>query len=177
MVQSLLEERFQLKIHKEARETSAYLLTVQQQNPNLRPSEPGACVSIDLFEKNAGRPLPFEKQCGAYRSEGNSGTVSMKFNSATMAEFAFRLTGYVRRPVVDRTGLDGRFDFHVEFLAQLPSSSISDSEAPALAGRSVTSTGDSVFGAIQKQLGLKLTTGKAPVEVLVIDSVERPSEN
>ena len=78
----------------------------------------------------------------------------------------FALTGYVRRPVVDRTGLAGPFDFNLTY-------------APAARGGGPAPSDDqpSIFTAVQEQLGLKLEPATAPVEVLVVDSVSMPGEN
>jgi uncharacterized protein (TIGR03435 family) len=70
------------------------------------------------------------------------------------------------RPVIDKTGLTGLFDIHLEY--------VRDIGADALPG---DTGGESIFTALQEQLGLKLTPDKGPVEVLVIDHVDRPSEN
>ena len=100
---------------------------------------------------------------------------------ATMAEFAGRfLIGMVDRPVVDRTGLTGQFDIHLEIgldsggNGPVRLNGVDTPPAPATASEP---TGPSIFAALQDQLGLKLTPDKAPVDVLVIDSVERPSAN
>jgi len=94
-----------------------------------------------------------------------------------MEEFAGRmLSNYVDRPVVDKTGLTGRFDLHFEFAPPRP-------EVPVmLNGQMVTlppaeDSGPTIFTVLQKQLGLKLAPGKAPIDVIVVDSIERPSEN
>ena len=87
-----------------------------------------------------------------------------------MAQFAQRLAPFVNRPVVDRTGLGGEFDFELAFTPERP---------PILNGGALppTSDGASIFTAIREQLGLALDPQRAPLEVLVIDSAERPSEN
>ena len=83
-------------------------------------------------------------------------------HGVAIAVFAERLVEMLNQPVIDKTGLTGLFDIHLEFAAD---------NAPADA------TGASLFTAIQNQLGLKLTSEKGPVEVLVIDHIERPSPN
>ena len=82
-----------------------------------------------------------------------------------MQRFADSLASITGRPVLDRTGLTGSFDFAMEYA--------SDSDAPG----ATPFSGPSVFTAFQEQLGLKLDATKAPIEVLVIDSVEKPSAN
>jgi uncharacterized protein (TIGR03435 family) len=84
----------------------------------------------------------------------------------TLRFLANALTGYIRRMVVDRTGLEGPFDFNLTY-------------APAARGGGPAPSDDrpSIFTAVQEQLGLKLEAATAPVEVLVVDSASMPSEN
>jgi uncharacterized protein (TIGR03435 family) len=182
MLQALLEERFQLKVHTEAREKPVYILSVAEPSANLRQIKPGDCVPIDLF-KEASRVGPSDqKQCGNYRGGTNpkGAGMALDFSGITMAEFAGRmLETYTGRPVIDKTGLDGRFDFHLEFIPSRPQGPVQlNGEMVVLPPSDPAESGaGSIFGALQKQLGLKLTAGKAPVDVLVIDRIERPSEN
>jgi len=181
MLQVLLEERFQVKVHKEPRDTAVYLLTVARDGPKLQPAKEGSCVPFDLG--NLGPPKPGEpmpKYCGA--PSGRIGKGGFKMSDSygiTMAEFAARLvSSEVDREVVDRTGLTGRFDVHIEFVPDpsmwgpatangvpLPSPAASDNPGP------------NIFAALQAQLGLKLTPGKAPLDVIVVDHAEKPSAN
>jgi uncharacterized protein (TIGR03435 family) len=89
------------------------------------------------------------------------------------------LTG-LDRPVVDKTGLTGVFDIHLEFVRDNAMSGpirLNWVDAPAEPAPSVDAGGPSIFTAVQEQLGLKLSPDKGPVEVLVIDHVGKPSEN
>jgi uncharacterized protein (TIGR03435 family) len=98
----------------------------------------------------------------------------------TMAEFVSRfLTSYARRPVVDNTGLKGRFDLHLEFDPRPAQGSarLNGGELPPQLDNPTESSDYSIFTAVRKQLGLKLTPGKSPLDAIVIDRVERPSEN
>jgi uncharacterized protein (TIGR03435 family) len=96
----------------------------------------------------------------------------MNFRGVTMETIAAQLSGRVGRSVVDRTGLDGRYDLDVEFS---PQPLRADNADPAAADRAVSDTA-SLYTAIQEQLGLKLESQKGSIEVTVIDSVERPVE-
>jgi uncharacterized protein (TIGR03435 family) len=86
---------------------------------------------------------------------------SLEATKQSMPDLAKTLSGVLGRTVVDKTGLNEAFDIHLEF-------------APL---SSPDSTSPSIFTAVQEQLGLRLESGKGPVEVLVIDQVEKPSEN
>jgi len=80
------------------------------------------------------------------------------------------------RTVVDKTGLSGNYAIHLTFTPQPPPAPPDDPSPPG-AGASVADAGPDIFSAIQEQFGLKLESARGPVEVLVIDHVERPSEN
>ncbi len=160
MLQSLLADRFQLAVHRQTREVPVYALTVGKGGPKLHPS--------DLSQREAPSPRnPFR----AGGSEPRSGRLI--FNNESMPDFAWalsRMAGIGDRVVVDDTGLKGNYDFELTFepnRAPPPGSEVRD---PA-------SRLDDVLSAIREQLGLKLESKKAPIEFLVIDHVQPPSEN
>jgi uncharacterized protein (TIGR03435 family) len=171
MMQRLLEERFGLRIRREARERSVYLLAVAPGGAKLKPTPPGSCVVFDPAnppeQPRAGQSPPALCGRGSYRREGVR--LSVDAMGVTMAQFAGATLGRAElgRPVIDRTGLAGRFDVHFGFR--------SDLAAPVDGSEPQDSPG-SIFSAM-KDLGLKLSAGKAPVDVLVVESVHRPTEN
>jgi len=157
MIQRLLEDRFRLTYHHEKRELAIYALTVAKGGPKLTKSEADPASLPGM----------------GFRGFGN-----IPVHNATMSDFAAMMqTSVLDRPVVDRTGLNGRYDFTLkwtpddsQFIGMRPpgmSAPGSDS-ANALPG---------LFTAIQEQLGLKLEPTKAPADVLVVDAVERPTAN
>jgi uncharacterized protein (TIGR03435 family) len=100
------------------------------------------------------------------------GPASFAAGSTTLTELARLLSQRVNRVVVDKTGLTGRYDFNVEFTPdQMPPQGAQLNGAPFPA---IDPNGPSIFTALQEQLGLKLESGRGPVEMLVIDSVEPP---
>jgi uncharacterized protein (TIGR03435 family) len=147
MLRKLLAERFGLVTHTEQRELSVYALTVAKGGPKLTPSkgDPNGLPNDDDTE--------------------NAGQATVRMNNTTMREFALDLLFHTDRPVVDRTGLTGRYDFQLKW-------TFDDARAPTNG-----SAAPSLFTAIQEQMGLKLEAVKAPVDVMVIDKVERPSAN
>jgi uncharacterized protein (TIGR03435 family) len=155
MVQKLLEDRFKLSVHRDTRELSVYALTVAKDGPKLTKNETNPNGLPSLLFKGLG-VLPAR--------------------NASMADLASVMQSAVLdRPVVDRTALAGRFDFSLTWTPD-------DSQFRGMGARIPAPSNDpnappSLFTAIQEQLGLRLESTKAPVEVLVIDSVERPSEN
>jgi uncharacterized protein (TIGR03435 family) len=144
MLQKLLESRFNLKFHREKRELSIYAITIAKSGPKLTKHT----------EASNGLPT----QSGSASGEGR------RFTNNTMSDFALGMQAFLDKPVVDQTGLVGRYDF---ILRWSPDDATADSPnaAPGL------------FTAVQEQLGLKLEPVKGPADVYVIDHVEKPSEN
>ena len=173
MLQSLLEERFQLKVHREDREMPVYVMTVAKGGSKLQPYKEGTCLIIDVNHLPApaapGEPPP--TVCGVQQMRRTVESMTIAARGMTLAEFTRgTLTNFVDRPIVDHTGLSGRFDLQIEFALENRSGRGASADMPA-------ETALPIFGALLQQLGLKLDSGKAPVEVLVIDRAERPSEN
>jgi len=143
MIRSLLEERYKLRAHVERRERPIYALVVARSDRRLGPKvHLSACKADDV-------------DCG--RNFGNtngirSGTLSGV--GRTMSDIGQTLSRYVERRVLDRTGLDERYDFEVTWSEDV-----------------------SIFTAIQEQLGLKADPQRAPVDVVVVDAVQRPIED
>jgi bla regulator protein blaR1 len=169
-LQTLLQERFKLVVHRGTKEFPIYLLTVAKGGPKLeRPN----CVANDPNQVIVPGKTP-ANVCGGGIVGMGSGLVHA--SSESMTEFAETLSHFVDRTVVDKTGLSGKFRFRLSFVPdatspELPFFSIDPSDSPTPAD------GPSIFTAIQEQLGLKLEPAKGPGEILVIDHVEKPSEN
>jgi uncharacterized protein (TIGR03435 family) len=182
MLQTLLEERFKVKVHKEARDAPVYELTVAKNNPKLQPSKEGSCVPMDLnnLPQNVKPGDPMPKFCGGGGGKLMDGGLIQDWYGVSMAELAGRmLPSYVDRPVIDKTGLTGRFDVHLEFA---PDNAMSRTGAVRLNGvdspaPSTDTTEPSIFTALQEQLGLKLSPAKGSVEVIAVDHAEKPSAN
>src|SRR5688572_16992313 len=154
MLQNLLADRFQLKVHRSTRDLPVYALVVARNGPKLK-------VSVD--DPNAPRPRGTMWSGGRKRYE---------FTRRTMADFAETLGSDVDRPVIDMTGLEGAYDIRLEFAETRPTLPAAlgpvapDPQAPEL------------FTALTEQLGLRLESRRGPVEVLVVDSALRqPTEN
>jgi uncharacterized protein (TIGR03435 family) len=159
MLQALLEDRFKLKVHRDTREIPVYALTVAKGGAKLRPFQEGSCT-----------------HCGGGGTIRGSNFV-LHGQGVTLDEIAKSLGIGLDRPVIDKTGLEGKFDFELEFArdqAMAPAFRDPNQVIPAAAD---PSAGASIFTAIQEQLGLKLEPTKGPGEFLVIDAVERPSGN
>jgi uncharacterized protein (TIGR03435 family) len=144
-LRTLLMERFQLRVHRETKELPVYALIVAKNGPKLQ-------AAID----DGG---PRERM----NVKADAGQVQITARSATLGPFTKTLADLVGRPVLDKTGLTGSFDFTIIYSSDL--------------GTPRTDGGPSLFTALQEQLGLKLDSQKGPVEVLIIDGAEKASEN
>jgi uncharacterized protein (TIGR03435 family) len=169
MVQSLLADRFKLALHRETRQLPVYDLTAARGTFNPPAPKEGGCA-----QPTPGSPLPSGTiPCGMIRT-GFSGFLDG--GSVQMGNLVKALAGVIGRPVIDHTGFTGTFDIHLTFTPDnttqgLPGGALGAAPPPPDPSR------PSLFDVLQEQLGLKLTSSKGPVEVLVIDHVERPSAN
>jgi uncharacterized protein (TIGR03435 family) len=154
MLRNLLADRFKLTFHREQKEFSSYVLEVGKGGPKLKPST----LPPDAEVKVISTVYPQR--------------VVMPARNATMTDFVSLLQrSLLDRPVVDRTGLTGRYDFDLEWAPDETQFGGSIPAAPADAAA------PPLFTAMQEQLGLRLYAAKAPVPALVVDVVERPSAN
>jgi len=171
MMQTLLEDRFKLKLHREAKSNSVYELAVAKGGAKLTLAREGGCV---VFNRNhppiqtSGQPDPV--LCGSVRASPGGG---LDILGVTMPDLCRQLSAYVDREILDKTGVQGIFDVHLDLsLADLASSGAApDSSSPSIVG-----DGGLIASAVKK-LGLQMRSGKSTGEILVIDYVERPSEN
>jgi uncharacterized protein (TIGR03435 family) len=172
MLIALLEDRLQLKAHSEPRDTPVFTLTLAEVPRKLQPAPEGSCKPLDL--ENLATRDTTARYCGFGPSRIEAGTVIADWYGITMGELASRvLTIQVGRLVVDRTGLTGRFDIHLGF-RHSETVRVNGVEVPTGEPESAAPT---IFAALQQHLGLKLTPATAPIDVVVIDRIERPSEN
>ena len=149
-LRSLLQERFSLKTHSETRNTQVYRLSVSPGGSRLEvvdPTAPGA-------------------------TSFRAGPGAIIGSKATMEQFITILSRYMDRPVIDKTGITGLFNAKLQFAPESAPRQLSGTTTEASA-----SSDPSIFTALQEQGGLKLEATQEPVEILVIDHVERASEN
>ena len=149
-VRSLLANRFGLVVHKETKEQPIYVLSVAKGGPKLTVvTTPG-----DRQGMSGGRGT----------SQGFAAAISM---------LATNLAGTLGRPVVDKTGLNEKYDWVLKWTPDVEATGSSGADTP----QPVDSPGPTIFTALQEQLGLKLESSKGPVENVVIDHVDHPSAN
>ena len=147
---SLLAERFQLSVHRESEERQVYALVLAKNGHKVQ-------VSTENHGITRGR--------GVISSDG--GTVEMLAHVLGMT---------LGRPVLDRTGVNGKYKFKLEWTEESRGMKEKSGEIPTDVNPA-DPAGPSIFSAIQEQLGLKLEAGKGPVEIIVIDRAEKPSAN
>jgi uncharacterized protein (TIGR03435 family) len=178
MLQALLEERFQLKVHRETKAGGVYFLTATKNGPKLSATKEGACIVADVnHPPEAGNRTPV---CGNPKIRPGGAVVAVDIPGATLANLCTQLGMVMDREVIDKTGIAGRFDIHLEVTP-------ADLQPKSVGGRAVESNsslttenadaGPSISTSLQQQLGLKLERGKGPVQVIVIDRFERPTDN
>src|SRR5262249_6004640 len=166
-VQSLMQDQFHLKIHRETRNLAVYDLVVANGGSKMKMSDDQTPLSLP--ERGAAPPPSGVIPRGTIRMNGGRLTARAAF----FASFVSILLQQVGRLVVDKTGLKGMFDFTLEWTPHNRSS-------PHIAGLDTPTPPTerafpSIFTAIQEQLGLRLVSSRGPVETLVIDSVEKPT--
>jgi bla regulator protein BlaR1 len=165
MLQPLLAERFQLKVHSEVRDLPVLALVVAKDGPKLHEARPG-----DTYPNGI---KGFDGEGGAGLMHMGPGQLTVQ--GLTMSSVARLLSEQLGLMVQNATGLTGNYDFTLQWS---PDRGTTDAGQPGPDNAaSKESAGPSVFTAVQEQLGLKLESRKSPVEVLVIDHVEKPSEN
>ena len=157
MIQKLLADRFQLKFHVEKRELPAYVVKIAKTEAKIIRSQ----------DDPKGYP-------GWNFGRGASGT-TLTFRNSPMSQVTAILQNFLDKPVVDQSGLSERYDFTVTFTLD-PAQAARLGAPPTPAAENPDAAPD-LFTAFQQQLGLKLEATKAPVDVMVIDKVEKPSEN
>jgi bla regulator protein blaR1 len=170
MLQSLLEDRFQMKSHMEKKLVPDYDLIVGKGGPKI--SEGG--VDANSPKDRDGKPATG----GFARFDGPG---KMQVQNMSMQQFAGLLTGPmsgIGRPVMDKTGLTGKYNFNLNWAPDF--SMMQHPTGPMVAPPPPPSdqeSGPTIFTAVQEQLGLKLQAGTGNIDVVVVDHVEKPSEN
>jgi uncharacterized protein (TIGR03435 family) len=164
MLRALLEERFKLAVHRETRDFPVYALTPAKSGLKMPAPEEKDCT--DDKNRIAGPcgdlVLTFEESSG----------LAVKGRQVTMVDLARILSTILARRVIDRSGATGKFDVNLPFAFDDTTAGISRPPQASSPNEPL-----SMFDALQRHLGLKLQSTRGPVEVIVVDHAERPSEN
>ena len=186
MLRSLLEDRFRFRFHRETRDLPAYILTLARSGAKPPPAKEGGC-----FERNMNTVLPSEPApgqpgtpCGPPVTGMNpNGIATIGGGKVPIKEFVRTLQMILNQPVLDRTGITEPFDVDLKFTRDdiaggLPRPGNGGSEpSTPLPAVDPLNAPPSILTALREQLGLKLEKSKGPVEVMIIDRLERPSPN
>jgi uncharacterized protein (TIGR03435 family) len=166
MLQALLADRFKLIVHREKRELPVYLLVVAKNGPKLHESK----------FRGTGPDETYDSSLQGGRAGGK--LIGPRITTRQLAEL---LTSALSRTVLDKTALIGTYDVTLQWSAdqaEVPAPTPPDSAQRGTENSSAPNASrPSIFAAVQEQLGLKLQEGKGPVEIIVIDHVEKPSGN
>lgn len=153
-LRALLADRFQLAVHKETKEQPIYALVVSKNGEKLQEvKEPGPRQGMSM---NRGRLQGF---------------------AAPMEMLGNILSNTMGRPVIDKTGLSGKYDFVLEWTPEAGADARAQGFGDGISEPAPAPGGPTIFTALQEQLGLRLEAQKGPVQNIVIDRVEKPSEN
>jgi uncharacterized protein (TIGR03435 family) len=170
MLQPLLEERFHLKVHRESRELPVYALGIAKSGSKL-PAPKDSCIP---FDPTAPLPPVTSPPCGRLAVVGSATAWQLRGAGIGIPELVGTLANTLGRAVLDRTGLTGTYDIHAEFTPDSLTAGMAGMFGPPAEPDKAP---PSIITAVQEQLGLRLESTKGPVDVLVIDHVERPTAN
>jgi uncharacterized protein (TIGR03435 family) len=157
MLQNLLTERFKLRFHYEAKEMRAYVLTVDKNGPKTLKAHPNASGGDVILERTADQVV---------HEKWSAHCASMDF-------FVWRFSAWLDQPMINQTALNGCFDFELTFTRELRGVQ----EGQLVDGLPIDTSGPTIYQALQSQLGFKFESKKAPVETMVIDYAERPTDD
>lgn len=168
MLRALLTDRLKLTVHRETKELPVYFLVIAKNGPKLQQAKPD-----DTYPNGFKGPDGIPLGGGVMSTNGNQVSQTTTAQGVPIADLARSLSGRLSRAVLDRTGLTGKYDFTLNSAVDRGQfQGAADGQPPA-----VPPDAPFLFEAIQQQLGLRLESGKGPVEIIVIDHVERPAGN
>jgi uncharacterized protein (TIGR03435 family) len=170
MMQTLLEDRFRPRAHRETREIPVYIMTVAKDGLKMQLTKEGSCIRYDPTDFAQSATPPGDKPWCVIPTGSRRGSMTI-FDAHGIGLDVYATLVRADRPVIDRTGLTGTYDIHLEWMADEPAARGPD------AGTASDPPGTALIAAIRKQLGLQLEPAKGPYEFFVIDHVERPTGN
>lgn len=166
MMQAMLADRFQLKVHREPKELPVYDLVIAKRGFKLKEADPANTYANGIK---------------GFDGVSHAGMVMFSLTSITtqaapISSLTGPLTMLVHRMVVDKTGLTGKYDIALKW-SRDDSQGPAGQDAASAASAASANAGPSIITALQEQLGLRLESTKGPVDTIVVDHVEMPSEN
>ena len=177
MLQALLEDRFKLKIHRETRELPVYALVLAKGGSKMKEVTAPSPDASPVASGSAGRTGAGGGP-GISVSGGRGGVMTATGTSMSINALIHTISTSLDRPLIDKTGLTGYYDFSLEWIREDAAQSAAAASLAAGGGAvPAENSAPNIFTALQEQLGLKLEPTKGPVEVIVVDKSEKPSGN
>jgi uncharacterized protein (TIGR03435 family) len=174
VLQALLEDRFKLRVRRDVREVPVYAIVVGNGGPKLVTSKKESCTAFDLASPAPTPPTPGQPPlCGFFRPDRNGGVETL---GQTLAGLCMQFSAALDRAVVDRTGIAGAFDIHLDLTPDDLFPFARHDDAAAAADAAPPDPLGAITRAVQR-LGLKLEATRVSTEFIAIEHVERPSEN
>lgn len=172
IMRRLLEDRFRIRVHREIREASVYIMTVAKDGPKLRLTKEGSCKNLDPTDPTQSlKIMPGDKPWCVITTPTHNGSHWVWDVDGMSTDVLAKMININGIHVIDQTGLTGTYDIHLEWEYTPPGPAAPESGAASEPPRTT------IASAMREQLGLQLMLGKGPREYLVIDHLERPSEN
>jgi uncharacterized protein (TIGR03435 family) len=176
MLQSLLRDRFKLQLHRDMKEHAIYALVVGKNGPKLKVTEVKASDYPDSPNRRPGTPVR-----GDIQIMGSPSGMHLTGPAVTLSTFSDMLSGFTDKPVVDQTGLQGRYDIDLVFVPEnmqlMRGGPGGPRQGPDGGADTHSEPRVTIFDAVQ-QYGLKLESRKAPLTMLIVDHLEKtPTEN
>ncbi len=176
-LQTLLEARFSLRIERQTRALGVYVLTVGKGGIQRQPLDGGGCPAAE-GDKPAAPPMRGQPPCGRVMMMFSPTRSRLEARNISIADLIDRLSNFVDRPIIDKTGYSGTLDLKLEFAPErFPFGFMGSSPMPGETPLQEQEAAISLFTAVREQLGLRLESGKGPTAVIVIRHVDRPSAN
>lgn len=176
MLRTLLADRFKLAMHRETRDLPVWDLQTVKGGAKLPAPPEGNCSEVLTGTPGPGQPRP-ARPCGPGVVASGTG-LTMEGISVSMPAFAKQLSLILGKEVIDKTGFAGRFSLHLEFAFDDALAGLPNPRGPEISAQPPDANArPSIRNALVEQLGLKLQASTGPVDVFVIDHVERPTQN
>jgi uncharacterized protein (TIGR03435 family) len=176
MLQALLEDRLKLKLRHDTREVPVFELVVAKGGLKMTPTPPDSCTPRDPNQVST-QPEPGKHMCDTIGGRIGKDRRTVEGYGSTIERFTAVLSNIAGRPVIDKTGVKGRFDISLELLRSEDAPSDEPPPPGAPPGFIPMSQFAPALGSALAELGLKLQPAKGPAEFLVVDHIEKPSEN
>lgn len=178
MLESLLEDRFRLKVHREVKELAIFELVADRNGIKLPPAREGGCLASDPVVQPV-PPAPGQPgRCGRIQLIRSLGAQArLEGGKISMPQLAMTLSGILGRTVADQTAFAGTFDINLEFAIDDAIPAFQDPSGKPDQHIASVDAPPSLFTALKEQLGVRLESAKGPVTILVIDQIEKPSSN